>query len=115
VSKEQALHYFRGEKKDNCAQALLKAFQKECTIDDELIAKAKGWGGGRAPDGLCGALYGAQLLFNDDAVRSALARAFGEAAGDILCKPIRKAKTMSCKQCVAHAATIAQQHLSENA
>ena len=46
----------------NCAQSLFKGFQEQLHIPDAEIERARALGGGRAEDGLCGALCAADYL-----------------------------------------------------
>lgn len=92
----------------NCAQAILKAFQEKYNLPDKIIIDFAKYGGGRAPEGLCGALYAANyLILNIPALSQhspklyqTLCAAFSAKASAITCKEIRKAKQLSCEGCV---------------
>jgi hypothetical protein len=57
-------HYFHALPENlNCAQAILKGFQKEFNISDQEIEEFRAWGGGRTKGGMCGALFAAERLF----------------------------------------------------
>ncbi len=96
-----------GYEKKNCAQAILCGFQQPLKFDDELIESFKAYGGGRAPEGVCGAIYGAvhalETSGKGDAI-NALHLYFEKNAGSIKCKAIKEARQMSCADCVAAAA-----------
>ena len=104
--------YFRGKDKLNCAQAILKAFQPVSGMDDEEIASYAKAGGGKAPEGYCGALYAAQRLIQDDALESELKAEFNLSAAGTTCKVIREQKKLSCADCVVRAAVFVNHHVS---
>ena len=85
----------------NCAQSVLALCGNEGRIEE--FAE---FGGGRAPEGLCGALYAALQLVPDEK-RGALRRAFAEEAGAEKCLDIKKGSGTSCQMCVAIAAALA--------
>jgi len=82
----------------NCAQAILKGFQKEFNITDQEIEEYRAWGGGRAKDGICGALFSAEGLLRRIG-KPGITEEFNALAGDISCLDIKKAK-FPCKYCV---------------
>lgn len=100
---DRALHAYRHEK-HNCAQSVLRGFEKQAAIDETCIVEAKSLGGGRAPDGRCGALHAAMTLTDDTGVQTALKMAFHEHAGACTCREIRQLGRLSCEQCVKLAA-----------
>jgi len=82
----------------NCAQAVLKGFQKEFDITDQEIEEFRAWGGGRAKDGVCGALFSAEkLLFQ--AGKPGIVEEFAKYVGNVLCQPIKQSK-FPCVNCV---------------
>lgn len=82
----------------NCAQSVLKAFQKEFDVSDEKIAEYKAFGGGRAEGGICGALFAAKYLLQEH--EAELEEAFKTKLGYITCKEL-KANKVDCISCVA--------------
>lgn len=102
---ERAKRYFHGEEKYNCAQAVLAAYDPQ----HEKIAGAKAFGGGRAPEGLCGAFHSAKELLGEERFQEML-HEFEEAAGGLSCQVIRPLGKLSCKECVAFAAGKIEQH-----
>lgn len=100
----KAESFFHGKERYNCAQAVLKAFEEECLITEDQIEFASKKGAGRAEEGLCGALYAARLLVNDDETKQELNNVFEKEAGAIHCRQIRKINKLSCKECVRLAA-----------
>jgi hypothetical protein len=82
----------------NCAQAVLKGFQKEFNIADSEIEEYRAWGGGRVEGGMCGALFAAERLLGQIGKESVI-QEFQKKAGSTLCKEI-KANKFSCPECV---------------
>ena len=102
---ERAKKYFHGEERYNCAQAVLAAFDEE----HEKLAGAQSYGGGRAPDGLCGALHSAKELLGEEK-HARVEEKFSEAAGALHCREVRALGKMSCAECVAFAASKVEKH-----
>ena len=97
-----AAKYFHGKERFNCCQAVLKAYADNADISDDYIHEnfAK-YGGGRAPEGMCGALYAAVLLLKDQPEElNKIADEFTKSASSANCRDIRKAGTLHCIQCV---------------
>ena len=102
-----------GHKRMNCAQSVLSAFKERFYIDDELIEEFKSYGGGRAPDSLCGAYYAAKKIINDyykDKIKE-FEQYFIMQAGSIKCHAIREAKKLSCLECVEKSVEFVQENL----
>ena len=106
MKDQEAADLFHGKGRLNCAQSVLKAFQKEAALPDSAIDNAGNLGGGRAPEGLCGALYGAELIAEEDDVKTGLESAFTDIAGSTKCREIRGNNRLSCRGCVALAAQL---------
>lgn len=90
--------YLQRPKKYNCAQAIAKAFDR-----NDLVDSLASCGGGRAPEGFCGALYAA-LLLTPDGKQDAMKQCFQQAVGDVRCRPIRQAGQTPCTECIRTAA-----------
>jgi len=106
MTKKESVKTFENTR-NNCCQAILLAFGAA----EDLVNEAKKWGGGRASEGICGALYGAMLLCGSDNVLLEKCKSdFAEKTGSILCKEVREAKVTSCTECVG----IAAEWLEEN-
>ncbi|HXE42966.1 MAG TPA: C-GCAxxG-C-C family protein [Candidatus Baltobacteraceae bacterium] len=88
----------------NCAQAVLHAWHKITGDTSVPIVDLKAFGGGRAPEGICGALHTACLIAPDHA--KTLKSAFAERLGSIYCKELRAAGNHRCIACVAEAAEL---------
>lgn len=99
----KAKELFHGEEKYNCAQAVLAAFD----ASEEHIADAKKCGGGRAPEGLCGALHSFRILAGEEAFAEH-ADEFREKAGGLTCREVRPLGKLSCRECVGLAAELLQ-------
>jgi len=103
--KELALKVFRQPPdRLNCAQSVLHAWREVVGDTALAVADLKPAGAGRAPEGLCGAIYAACLLALERAEQ--LKAAFAAGVGSLYCKEIRAAKEHSCAECVAEAAEI---------
>ena len=103
--KEHALRVFRQPPdRLNCAQSVLHAWREVVGDTALTVAELKPAGAGRAPDGLCGAVYAACQLVPDRAEE--LKAAFAAGVGSLYCKEIRAAKQHPCADCVAQAAEL---------
>ncbi len=108
MTAKRASVFFHAEEGYNCAQAVLKAFQTEHSISQQKIDEYSAYGGGRAEDGLCGALYAAKSLLNDPVKTELLKNKFLEKAGGITCEKILELKKLPCPDCVNLAAGIVE-------
>ena len=95
-----------GNKKHNCAQAVIAGFKDKFSLEDELVASFAGYGGGKAPEGCCGALYAAQHVLKSASSEEIekCNEAFIKAAGSNKCREIRSMKKLVCLGCVEKAA-----------
>ncbi|OGC22136.1 hypothetical protein A2291_01400 [candidate division WOR-1 bacterium RIFOXYB2_FULL_42_35] len=96
-----------GEIRGNCAEAVLRAFKDTMGVEENLLALAKGHGGGRAPEGYCGAYYVAKLLIEKYCClekTQEFEQYFKELASSLKCNEIRQARKLSCVGCVEKAA-----------
>ena len=111
--KEKALSRFHCPPEPlNCAQAVAYGYQ-QVTGDSKLsIAELQAFGGGRAPEGICGALYSACLISPTKA--EALKKRFSEATGSVFCRELKKGKKTPCEKCVAEAAILLESELGLN-
>jgi putative redox-active protein with C_GCAxxG_C_C motif len=106
MSRKAASELFRGKEKCNCAQAVHLAYIEQFGGDPELVAAYKKCGVGRAPGGMCGALYAARGLLTDPGEIQKLEERFAERTMALACRTIRKAKRATCQQCVDAAAEL---------
>lgn len=94
---EQALAIFR--QPYNCAQTICVAFGR-----DDLTEEMKACGGGRAPEGTCGALYGAMQVAPERA--DEIKAAFCAAIGGTECRVLKGEHRVACQTCVKTAAQL---------
>ena len=95
---------FHGVEKYNCAQAVLKFFETHPAVSPDKIEEFKQFGGGRAPEGVCGALYAAGHVLNNEKLLAELKETFKREAGSCCCREIKEAGRLSCAECVDLAA-----------
>lgn len=101
MSKEKSLSLFRTPPHNyNCAQTVAAGFGHE-----SFIEPFKACGGGRAPDGLCGALYAAIQLAPAEK-QDAILEAFRQKNGAVTCRELKQTFRVPCPQCVAVAAEL---------
>ncbi|MBQ9095769.1 MAG: hypothetical protein IJY53_05490 [Akkermansia sp.] len=87
----------------NCAQTICAAFGRE-----DLIESMKACGGGKAPDGTCGALYAAMTLAGDKA--ETIRTAFTATHGACTCRELKGGSPrVACQDCVKTAAALLEQ------
>ncbi len=86
----------------NCAQAVINAFKEDFNIGEDMVDAFRSYGGGRAPEGLCGAYYAVKsILINQDPTKlEELEKHFLEHAGALECSNIKGLKKLSCVGCV---------------
>jgi len=109
MSIEKAKKHFLGKEghaRLNCVQSILTAFKDKVSFDEKTMAKLASYGGGNAPEGLCGAYYAAKCLLEKNLPNKLqeLETFFRNAAGSLKCKEIRQMKKLSCLGCVEKAA-----------
>ncbi len=94
---KQASDYFHGEENYNCAQAVLAC----AGASPELIEANKVNGGGRAPEGLCGALHAVRLLLNDEQKFRELCEEFARKTnGALTCRQLKGEARLPCPACL---------------
>jgi hypothetical protein len=84
----------------NCAQAVLKGFQHQFNLSESLIEEFKAYGGGRAPEGLCGAVFAADFLLAKQN-RESIKFAFVQQVGSMYCKEIKANNKFTCSDCIS--------------
>lgn len=100
-------HYKQG--KGNCAQSVAAAWTERFGSDEDYALKLAACGRGRAPEGLCGALYAAKCILGDEKAEAVL-KAFSEKTGGRLtCADIRQNRAIPCVECVRVAAGLLQE------
>ncbi len=102
---DKAKKMFHGKEGYNCAQAVLAAFKDRMNVSQSAIDEFKAYGGGRVPNGYCGALHAAlYLTANDQTAQEKLKDAFMKKAGALTCKEIKALSKLPCGDCVGLAA-----------
>jgi hypothetical protein len=110
--KEHALSVFRKDpERLNCAQSVLHAWREVSGDKSIALADLKLFGGGRAPDGLCGALHTACMIAPDRA--DALKQNFAARLGSLYCKELRAAKVHPCETCVVQAMELLELYVGQ--
>lgn len=105
---EQALSTFRQPPyMYNCAQTVCAAFGR-----DDLLEAMKACGGGRAPEGTCGALYGAMQVAPEKA--DEIKEAFCAAIGATECNKLKGEHRVPCQTCVQTAAELLRKFLGQS-
>jgi len=104
MDKPNALDFFRGECRYNCAQAVLRAYAPVVGAGKSCLDRFSQFGSGRAPGGECGALFAAKSILGEPAAKKEVERVFVDIAGTTRCRDIRKGRRVSCEQCVQTAA-----------
>ncbi len=117
MSRKLAKEYFLGadgNSRMSCAQAVAMAFKEKFSLRDEELAALGASAGGRAPGGLCGALYAIDVLFRGSGRNEfeTAREAFVSHAGSDRCRAIRVARKIKCVDCVEIAATLLEKSLS---
>ena len=86
----------------NCAQAVISAFKEDFNIGEDMVDTFGSYGGGRAPEGLCGAYYAVKSILSkqDPSKLEELEKHFLEHAGALECSNIKGLKKLSCVGCV---------------
>ena len=110
--KEHALKVFRQPpERLNCAQSVLYAWREVSGDTAIALADLKTFGGGRAPDGICGALHAACMVAPGRA--EALKQNFAARLGSRYCRELRAAKVHPCESCVTQATDLLEFHSGE--
>lgn len=99
----------------NCAQALHKAWQAHTGLSDaEIELRYRPMGGGRAPEGMCGAIYAVRTLVGEDSpLAEELTRSFAERMGGLTCRELKGKYGRPCSALVATAAELLQAQCKE--
>lgn len=104
MMKDKALEFFTAVPRlHNCAQAVACGCG-HCELKDQLAS----CGGGRAPEGVCGALYAAGLVVGEEN-REKVYQDFISENGSSLCREL-KANSVPCPKCVETAAALAEKY-----
>lgn len=110
--KKNAVEYYKN-RQGNCAQAVALAWKSKVQPEADHHARFSGSGGGRAPEGLCGALHAACELAGEPKKEILKEKFRQKAAGHITCRDIRRNRAMPCADCVATAAELLEELTAE--
>ncbi len=111
MRKEKAKNHFLGkdgQAKLNCAQSVIKAYYDLFHASAQEVDAFAAFGGGKAPEGRCGAYHAAwHLVLKKNPIKiNQLEQDFINAAGSLKCKEIRSQRKLSCLGCVEKAADL---------
>ncbi len=85
----------------NCAQVLVYKWCECNGVSNLMVDDLRGLGSGRAPDGMCGALYGAIRIFEgDEIIQDQLSQTFKLTIGECSCKGVSQKSDFNCHQCI---------------
>ncbi len=110
--KETAKAYFLGKKgtRLNCAQSVAEPFRDKFPLDGKTASTLPACGGGRAPEGYCGAFYAAKCIleqhFPDRSTEGM--EMLLSAAGSLKCLEVKALRKLSCVGCVEKSAEVVE-------
>jgi hypothetical protein len=116
MSADKAKNNYTGQngcRRMNCAQSVVCAFKENFNIEDATVEMFENYGGGRAPGGLCGALYAVKYIMGRQENKeelSELENYFKEHAGALECSNIRGLRKLSCVGCVEKSAEFLEKY-----
>lgn len=82
-----------------CAQAILKGFQNEFLISEAEVDAFIEYRGGRAPEGICGAVYAANHLLGKVG-KDGIDEDFEKISGSVKCLEIKSTYHFPCPECI---------------
>jgi hypothetical protein len=110
MNRRNSCDYFHVSPENlNCAQAILKGFQKEFNISDAEIEEYRACGGGRAVGGMCGVLFAAERLIRQISKESVIEE-FRQKTGSLLCSDIKE-KQFTCAEYIRIADELVEKNL----
>ena len=89
-------------RKYNCAQSVAAGLDRA-----DLLSRLAACGGGKAPEGRCGALHAAMLIAGERKAAGIRAE-FVAATGNEYCKALKQEFKVPCAKCVETAAALAE-------
>ena len=103
--KETAKAYYLGKKRPhrlNCAQSIAETLREKFPFDKGTMELFSACGGGRAPEGYCGAFYATKCILEryfpqTAAEKMELLQSF---AGSLKCRELKALKKKSCLECI---------------
>lgn len=106
--KTSATEHYRA-RHGNCAQCVALAWSEKDEPSAPHADHFANAGGGKAPDGLCGALFAARELAGEAHQNELTERFKNRADGQTTCRAIRSNRIMPCADCVALAAELLEE------
>lgn len=100
-------------RRGNCAQAVALAWKDKKQPESEHHSLFSGCGYGRAPEGVCGAVYAASELAGEHLKETLKEKFSQQAGGHTACREIRRNRIMPCTECVATAAGLLEELTKE--
>jgi hypothetical protein len=100
---ERAISLYRN-REANCALSIAQAWCENTGQKCNELGMFQNYGHGRAPDGMCGALYAATRVGGSECADNILARFSDASKGATRCREIRGSRALTCLQCVSLAA-----------
>lgn len=110
---DKSKKYFHGKEGYNCAQAIAAGFGDHLERLDSLISDLKNCGGGKAKEGLCGALFAAEIIISDQEKATLIREKFLKEIGAITCREIKRETKTPCIKCIETAAIILDNKLRD--
>ncbi|TAJ12327.1 hypothetical protein DMA11_13305 [Marinilabiliaceae bacterium JC017] len=112
-NKKAVYFYHHPQYRYNCAQAVAYRWKNILNIPEDLTTEMSKCGAGRAPSGMCGALYSAtQVIEKTKGNPAEFIQQFNAKIGAISCRTIRANKMATCKECVNTADELLEEHLA---
>lgn len=111
--KTIAVDFFR-QKKGNCAQAIIYAWAlyKNSEAPESKITEYSSYGRGKAPGGICGAVYSVLHVTPDSNMHEIVINEFAKKTNGLtVCSEIRGSGCVSCIECISIAAEILERIL----
>ena len=111
MSVEKAKNHYlgrSGSKRMNCCESVAHAFKHAVPLSEEELRSFGGCGGGRAPEGYCGAFYAARYILErhfPHRVQEGM-KELHAVAGSLKCREIKTLKKLPCIGCVEKAAEV---------
>ncbi len=109
---EKSKQYYRGKEGYNCAQAIAAGFCEHFDGCTSFIEECKMFSGGRAKEGLCGALFAAETIATDQDKAFRIRKKFREEVGAVSCREIKSTTKTPCISCVETAARILKEEIT---
>ena len=101
-------HYLgkNGCERLNCARSVVEPFRDRLALAPETLEHLASCGGGKAPEGYCGAIHAALMIANKEAPGKVqeIKDFFTQNAGSLKCREIKAHKKMLCLDCIGRAA-----------